>query len=870
MMKPISLFAVLFLLGGLLTAQSVDLNYYLPQNVQYNPDIPTPKSVLGYEVGDWHVRHDQLVEYMRTLANASDRVTIREIGRTYEHRPLVVLTITSVANHQRLEEIKAQHVALSDPRQSGDGKLDDLPAVVYEGFSIHGNESSGSNAALLAAYYLAAAEGEAIEELLNNVVVLLDPSLNPDGFNRFANWVNMHKSKTLVTDPASRELNEYWPSGRTNHYWFDLNRDWLPVQHPESQARIKIFHEWKPNILTDHHEMGSHNTFFFQPGIPSRTNPITPEKNQKLTHDIARYHAKALDQIGSLYYSEESFDDFYYGKGSTYPDVNGCIGILFEQASARGHLRQTRNGLLSFPFSIRNQFSTALSTLEAAKSLRGDLLQFQRDFYQNAMKEAQRDTRKAFVIGNTEDHSRMAHLLDLLRQHQIEVYRLAKDTRVGDQDFKAANSYVIPTEQTQYRLIRGMFEKLTVFEDSLFYDVSSWTLPLAFNIPYAELNGGAYSKNLLGEALGDVVKPSGKIIGGKSDYAYLFEWTDYYAPKVLYELQNSGLRLKVASKPFTALTSTGARRFDYGTVLLSAQGQDISADEVYSSLQKAVEESGLEVYSMATGLTPTGIDLGSPSFKQLKKPNVLLIAGQGVSAYDAGEVWHLLDQRYQMPVTIIDASDLSYRTLDRYTAVVMVNGSYGRITASGKKKLEEWLRRGGVLVACRQAVQWAASSGLAGVRYKSNGNSKAKKPLRPYIMEGPDSGAQVIGGAIFSTKADLSHPLLYGYEEKELPIFRRGTMFLERSKNPYATPLVYDREALLSGYISKGNSKKLSNSAGIIVSGLGRGRTVCLADNPNFRAFWYGTNKLFANALFFGATIDGGTTESVSVKKEEE
>jgi len=337
-----------------IATQAQELDYYLPQDVKYNSKIPTPKSILGHEIGEFHVTHDKLVYYLEKLAEVSDRITIQRYAHTYEKRPLLLLTITSIENHSNLETIKKSHRELCDPQKSSFLNTKNMPSVVWQGYSVHGNEASGANAALVLAYYLAAAEGEQIDTMLKNTIILLDPVYNPDGLNRFATWVNMHKSKNLTTDPNSREFNEVWPGGRTNHYWFDLNRDWLLVQHPESQGRIKKFQEWKPNILTDHHEMGSNSTFFFQPGVPQRTNPITPAKNQELTAKIAEFHAKALDKIGSLYYSEESFDDFYYGKGSTYPDVNGGIGILFEQASTRGHAQETQNGILTFPFAIRN------------------------------------------------------------------------------------------------------------------------------------------------------------------------------------------------------------------------------------------------------------------------------------------------------------------------------------------------------------------------------------------------------------------------------------------------------------------------------------------------------------------------------------
>lgn len=401
------LFVILFTsfaIQSSLNAQS--LNYYLPDSVSYNASIPKPKEIIYHEVGEWHVTHDRLVNYMKAVAAANpQRIKLETMGFSYEGRPQVLLIITSPRNHQRLEEIRQEHIKLTDPSQSAALNIDQMPIVVWIGHSIHGNEASGANASLLSAYYLAAAEGKQIDEMLENTVILFDPSFNPDGLQRFSTWANQHKSKNLVSDPNSREFNEVWPGGRFNHYWFDLNRDWLPTVHVESQHRVAWFQKWKPNILTDHHEQGSNATFFFQPGVPSRVNPLTPAKNQELTGKLAKYHAAFLDRIGSLYFTKENYDDFYYGKGSTYPDVQGCIGILFEQASSRGHLQQTANGLLSFPFTIRNQFVTALSTLQGAKELRKEFLNFQRDFYRQSM-QPEPGGVSAYIFGDKNDVAR--------------------------------------------------------------------------------------------------------------------------------------------------------------------------------------------------------------------------------------------------------------------------------------------------------------------------------------------------------------------------------------------------------------------------------------------------------------------------------
>jgi len=858
------LFAITF--SNTSIAQKKPLTYFLP-DIEYDKNIPTPEEFLGFQPGEWHISHDKLVAYMKALADASDRVTVEEYAHTYENRPLLLLTITSKKNHNNLKALQAAHVALSDPSKSADLDISKMPIVVYQGFSIHGNEASGGNGAPLVAYYLAAGKSEEVENLLDHAIILLDPTYNPDGFNRFSTWVNMHKSKTLVTDPQSREFDEVWPRGRTNHYWFDLNRDWLPVQHPESQGRIRNFHLWKPNILTDHHEMGSGATFFFQPGISTRTNPFTPKLNQELTAEIGNYHAAALDKIGSLYYTQESFDDFYYGKGSTYPDVNGGIGILFEQASARGHLQQTRNGLLSFAFAIRNHVTAALSTQKAALEMRKKILAYQRDFYKNAMKEVAQDHMKAYLIGEKYDPARLAQFLNILLLHKIKVYHLAESVKRDGKDFGAESSYIVPLEQPQYRFIKALFEKMTSFQDSLFYDVSAWTLPLAFNLDYTALDKSNLSGSLLGNQLTDTKSLRQVATPEASAYAYLLDWDGYFAPKAAYFLLKNGLRLKVATKSFQ--TADG-RSFDVGTILIPIQNQAHTAGEIHQLVQTAAQSSSTKIEALATGLTPWGIDMGSPAFQNLKLPKVMELVGNGVSSYDAGEVWHLLDQRYAMPLSMIETEDLGGKDLNKYNVIVLVDGSYRTVGKAGVEKLRKWVQNGGTLIASERAIRWVKANKLAFVKFKTEDKAAPKKgqePRRPYAKISDDLGSNVIGGTIFETTLDLSHPLGYGFHKKQLPVFRQGTLFLEPAKNAYATPLIYTDNPLLSGYVSKKNLELIRNSAAIVVSGVGSGKVICMVNNPNFRAFWYGTNKLFANAIFFGNTINGNAVEKAAPAK---
>ncbi len=817
---------------GFINAQNnTDISYYFSET-NLDPTIPTPESVIGYPIGKWHITHDKLIQYMYALAAASDRITIKNRGKTFEDRPLILLTITSSENHKNIDEIQKNHISLTE-KNSENIDNSKYPIVVYQGFSIHGNEASGSNAALLVAYYLAASNSKKVAQLLENTIILFDPSFNPDGLQRFAFWANMNKSKNLNPDPNDREYNEVWPRGRTNHYWFDMNRDWLPVQLPESRARIETYHNWLPNILTDHHEMGSNSTFFFQPGIPSRTHPLTPKQNQNLTKKIATYHAKALDKIGSLYYSEEDFDDFYYGKGSTFPDINGGIGILFEQASSRGHIQETDNGLLTFPFTIRNQFTAAISTLEAAHDLRIEILDYQRNFYKNARNEAKKD---AIIFGDEKDAAKTYHLAEILLRHKIKFHELKQNVSIEGKNYKKGYSYVIPKNQKNSRLINAMFEKRTTFQDSLFYDISAWTFPLAFNLDYNENS----SVNLAGNLVQNLQFKKGKV-SSKSNYAYVFEWNEYYSPKLLNQLLQKDIRVKVALKKMTTKT----KEYDYGTILIPVENQKINSEDLFSLLQTLSEDSHIQIDAVNSGLN-IGADLGSNSFKTINKPKIALLVGNGITSNDAGEIWHLLDQRFNMIVTKLDTRNIASTDLSKYNTIIIPNSrAFNDATTI---KLKSWTENGGTLIGFRNTLKWFNSKEFTKLEFKKMTRTATNisfEQKRNY------NGAQNIGGAIFEAKLDRTHPINFGYKNSTLALFKNTRIFMKPDKNSYNNPIKYTKNPLLSGYISKSNLDSLSSSVPFKISKLKKGQVISFTDNTNFRAFWYGTNKLFMNAIFF-------------------
>jgi hypothetical protein len=851
------LFPILFLAVSALPTvngqQPISREYYLPA-VPYNPAIPTPAQYLGYEVGAWHVSHDQLVGYMRELDRVSDRITLQEYGRSHEHRPMLCLTITAPENHARLDDIRRQRRRLADPAVSAGLDPGAYPAVAYMGYSIHGNEASGSNAALLVAYYLAAAQTPEVERFLKNTVVLLDPCFNPDGLQRFSSWVNSRRSQSLMPDPAHDEFNEPWPSGRTNHYWFDLNRDWLVAQQPESVGRVGIFQEWLPNVLTDHHEMGSNSTFFFQPGVPSRVHPITPARNQELTARIGEYHARLLSERKVLFFSGENYDDFYYGKGSTYPDGNGCVGILFEQASSRGSAQETENGLLTFPYSIRNQVLTSLSTMQALTEMRGDLNAYLRDFFKTALDEARQDEARAYLFGDSLHGRPTREFLKILLRHRIRVHPLAEDVRLGEQLFVKNNAWVVPTDQPNYRLVKSIFERRTEFPDSIFYDISAWTLPDAFGLNWAVADRRTYQPRWQGSALAELpIWNTPPIPSPRADtYAFVVESEGYDLPRLLQALHLANVRVQVATKPFRA----EGRDYAAGSLIIPVERQALDAVAIHIRMVQSSAQD-VRVHLLTNGLTPDGPDLGSNNFIMLRAPKVVVVTGRGAGTAETGEAWHLLDTRYGLAPLLLDAERFANLDLSKYNTVVLANGNFSRLSAD---KLRQFVTAGGTVVASGAALRWLKSAGLVGVEFR-NTPTEPTGGRRPYGSMDEDRRAMSMPGAIFEAELDLTHPLCYGYTRPRLPMFQSDTIFVEIANNPYATPAVFGASPLLAGYLHERHRKLASGAAAAVVSGVGSGRIICFSGAPTFRGFWYGTDRLFANAVFFGNIVGSGAVD---------
>lgn len=832
------LFFTVILVSVIVTGFS-QAEYFYPNSGTFNAAIPTPEKFLGYAIGTHHTRHDKLVEYFKELDKLSDRVSLQITGETYEHRPQIAAIFTSATNHQRLEEIRKAHLA-----GQLTGSTENVPLVIHLGYNVHGNEPSSSEAAMLTAYYITASESDEVKKWLNDMVILMDPVINPDGRDRHSHWANMHKASPVVADPIDREHTEIWPGGRFNHYWFDLNRDWFLGTFPETRNRIKFFHHWRPYVQTDHHEMGTNSTFYFDPGEDASNNPVVPDFLYKTIYPkYAEYYHKATDQLGSMYYTKESYDKLYPGYGSSYINFYGGAGFLFEQASSRGHLQETNTIPLAFAFTIRNQFVGSLTTIRASLAEKPLLLKMRKEFYIASKEQQSKSPVKGYLFGDAQDESRTRAFVGMLLMHQIEVYEAGSNSSDG-------KNYYVPAAQDNYIMVRSVFEKQITYTDSSFYDASAWSLVHAYNLPYSEIKS-AFSpgKRIMALPAKEYTPVE------KSNYAYVIGNTDYNTHKLIYSLQKSGVIVQSAFRPFTINYKGGQKKFGYGSLVISVQQQNISADSLFRSVSLAGKESGIMVYSVSSGYNAGGIDLGSNYVRTIKEPKVVLLIGSGVSAPEAGEIWHLMDERIQMPMTKLDILNFNRADLNKYNTMIIVSGNYSLLDKPAVEKIKSWVQGGNTLITIKSGTDWAIKNGLTKEKLVPVDSAKGTPARQDYDQAVHIEGAKAMGGSIFQVDLDTTHPVGFGFTKRKVSVYRNGLTFLQPSKNPYSTVAQYAKDPHIGGYVHHTTMHKLRGSASILVGAEGAGRVILFTDNPNFRGTWYGTNKLFLNAVFYGGNI---------------
>jgi len=834
----------LFLLFSFLLLQG-QANYFYPNKGNFDASIPTPEQFLGYAIGEQHTRHDRIVAYLKELDRLSDKVSFEIIGETFEHRAQVVAIFSSPENHKNLEQIRLQHLS-----NQLNGTNNKVPLVIHLAYNVHGNEPSSSEAALLTAYYLTASQSEETKEWLNNMIITMDPVINPDGRDRHTHWANMHKGTPAVADPNDREHNEIWPGGRFNHYWFDLNRDWFLATFPETRNRVNFFHKWRPYVQTDHHEMGTNSTFYFDPGKESSNNPIVPDYlYNKIYPKFGAYFTKATNSLGSMYFTKEAFDKLYPGYGSSYINFYGGAGFLFEQGSSRGHVQETTTIPITFGFTIRNQFTASLATITAALAEKESLIEMRKQFYLTAKQQAANSVIKGYSFGDPKDFNRTKAFIDLLLLHRIDIYKVPNST-----------DYFVPTAQDNYIMVKSIFENQITYKDSTFYDASTWSLIHAYGLPFTEVK----SNLVLSEKVtAPLVLNNTPVV--KSNYAYLVNNTDYNIHQFIYALQNEGVFVQTATRTFSNNISGENMNFGYGSIIISVQQQKVDADALYSIVSKASLAANIKVHTVSSGYSNSGIDLGSNYVKTLKKPEAAMIIGNGVAASEAGEIWHLLDQRLHMPITKIDILNFSRVRLERYNTLIMVSGAYNFLDKNSVDKIKAWVQDGNTLITIKSGAEWAIKNGLT--KFKLAVDTTTTKGRLDYDRATEIEGAKALGGSIFSIDLDTTHPIGYGFSKRKVSVYKNNSTFFQNSTSAYNTIAQYTNAPLVGGYLHPNSLKMIKNSPSILVGAEGSGRVILFADEPNFRGTWYGTNKLFLNALFLGSIM---TTPGANNSEEED
>lgn len=870
----------LLLLGGLcwlevLSVQAqptlVDARFVFSPEGTYDPSIPAPAAFLGAEPGTQFTFYADVVAYFKALAEASDRVTMHEYGHTHEGRPLHYLVIASPENQARIDEIRTNNLRLADPQALSEEEASALikaqPILAWLSYNVHGNEPSSTEAAIQVAYRLAAGQDAEVQALLDQAVVLLDPCINPDGRDRYVYWYRSMRSHVLNTNPDDLEHDEPWPGGRTNHYWFDLNRDWVWLVHPESQGRIAAYQRWLPQIHVDYHEQGFNANYFTMPGTTPR-NLLLPEGYDDWAETFGRGNVAAFDRHRISYFTREAFDFFYPGYGSSYPSLMGAVGMLNEQGghSRGGRAVETEDGyVLTLRQRIFDHYTTSLASLRTAVDHRQALLRYFRDTFAPASNKGEAAT---YIL--PDDPKRSPYLygvLDMLMTHGVrveradEIFQAAEarsywDGQVRRRTF-ASGTFLIHTDQPRHLFLNTIFQRRLAIEDSVMYDMATWSAPLAYNL---DAYWSPTRPRVATTAVAEAPAYPSDVRQADAGYAYVIDWRQRYAPKALAMLWEAGYRVRAAHQPF----GDGTRTYSEGTLIVLLGRNQEKRETAAADMRRIAASAGVEIVGMGTGRMETGIDLASSDSRPLKKPTVAMLLDTPFSSYTAGQVWYLFDQETGFGLTRLRADDFAGTRLSDYD-VLILPGTYGNassvLDSTQVARLQAWVRDGGTLVATENSALFLTKdcSGLTSVQraVRSAAEEDDDGAARPdpsaytrYAAREDSSGLARIPGSALGGRIDTSHPLAFGLPDR-LYSLKASTDALEPSETLH-TVGYYDTDPatlLTSGYASAENLRNLAGKTFAAVQPIGRGQVVFLIDNTQYRMFWLGPARLMQNAV---------------------
>ncbi|MDZ7377729.1 MAG: M14 family metallopeptidase [candidate division KSB1 bacterium] len=870
--------AILLAVGSLWAQQLAP--FFWAESSCYDSQVPKPEAILGYQIGGQFTPHHLVVRYMETLAGTSDRVRLVRYGTSYEGRPLLVAVISSPEHLAEWDSLQVRQQRLADPRRLPSSAalsrmLNSWPGVIWLSFNVHGNEASGTEAALQVAYQLAAGTDERTTGILQDLVVILDPVLNPDGRERYVSFYHRTAGCQPNPDPEAAEHHEPWPGGRSNHYYFDLNRDWAWLTQRETRQRVALFRQWMPQVHMDFHEMGYNSSYFFFPArSPINTN--IPRSLLKWAQVFGEHNARAFDQHGWGYFTAEGFDLFYPGFGDSWPSLNGALGMTFEQGGGGGAgLAVTRDDgtVLTLTERAWHHFVAAMTSLETARAHRKEILLDYVEAWRQSLEQGRARDVRYYLFPPDADANRQADFVDLLLRQGIEVWRTTEPVEVaraesyegGTQKLQLpAQSFVVPVAQPAQRLLTALFEVDPVLADTFFYDITAWCLPVVYNLKTF------WTKSPLAcgmERLRERPEVVGQIQGGQARYAYLLPWEDERAARALYELLRHKWRVRVSAKPFVL----GGRRFERGTLVIPVANRlvthpDSTLHEVVAALAR---DHGLTFYAANTGLSEEGVDLGSDDLVALALPRVAMVTGSPVSASSYGALWFLLDQHLGIRFTPLPCERLGSADLQKYDVLIFPDdfgggrGYRSRLDSAAVERLRRWVRDGGTFIGIGGGATFATQeyARLCSVRVKKDKKPREKEgeqqedpeevrrmrlTLEQKEKERPLS---MVPGAILRTLIDTSHPLGYG-TKRQMFTLKTGTDAYELSGQGNNVG-IYADNLRFAGFISEKNQKKIAGTGYLIEESLGKGRVILFADDPTFRLLWRGLTRLVVNALFF-------------------
>ncbi|HSR69173.1 MAG TPA: M14 metallopeptidase family protein [Acidobacteriota bacterium] len=885
---------------------------------EYDPEVPTLQQVVGHSWGERITLHHEIEDYVQALAQASPRVQLRRHGESWEGKALYHLIVASEENQGRLEEIRQAMSRLADPRatpqQDADALIASMPSVVWLAYGVHGNEISSPDAALLTAYHLAAVRNDEVaRNILDNTVVIIDPTQNPDGRDRFINFYRQTRGRWPDGDPSSAEHDEPWPGGRFNHYLFDMNRDWFAQTQMETHGRLQAYLQWYPQVFVDLHEMGTNSTYYFAPPADP-LNPEIPPSQQEMLQAAGRNNAKWFDRYRIDYFTREVFDSFYPGYGEAWPMFKGSVGMTYEQASVRGLLAERSDDTtIHYRESVRNHFVASISTAEFGAENREGLLRYYYDYRGSAIEEGRTGPVREYILPPGHDPNRVDRLAGKLMSQGIEVKRARSafshasaqgyyaGQEQGSMNFPAG-TYVIPLDQPDKRLISVLMEKHFSMGDDFIseqerrqrkrlgleiYDVTGWSMPILYNVDIykvSESSSGDF------ETLSEAPASAGEVRGGEARLAYLIPWDSNSAARALAWLFRRDIRVHGADESFTMELQGDDVTFPPGSLIVKTKD---NPEDLHQVMQQAARTFGITVWSTDASWVKSGINLGSNNVNYLERPKVAMAYRDGVSPTSVGAARYLLEQEYGYPVTVIVTGDLPRAELDRYNVIILPEGfGYGRdLGESGAGRLRDWIRAGGTLVALGSASRWLTGEKI-GLLSSELENRQKEEPKKENNQESQDESAQAekedpieaMGGqSDLPSSEDMSEleKMIQPQEERPFPLLGAllrlrvdgeywvgfgypsgGANALVRGADIY-TPLKLDQGAnvavyeerpnlWLSGWGFEDTYDQIANKPFLMVQRHGRGHVIAFAEDPNYRAFMDGLNLLFMNAVLLG------------------